>query len=124
MPSKRMFTILAIGFMTLGIFSCKKDKAGNPPAENQATLKKILYVVKGTNFKVNYIDSTSRFQSDHVFQDSFHYEFIKGSGAEIGMSIYLQAPTDMIYSWAIYVNDKLYANAYSQGGAYFTVPYN
>jgi hypothetical protein len=118
-----MFAILAIGFMALGIFSCKKDKT-DPPFENVATLKKITYLVKGTNFKMNYIDSFSVFQSDRVFQDSFRYEFIKGSGAEIGMSIFLQAPTDVIFSWAIYVNDKLYANAYSQGGAYFTVPYN
>ena len=86
--------------------------------------KDILYVVKGTHLKLNFIDSQSVFQKDRAFQDSFHYAFKKGPGAQIGISVHSQSPADTIYSWHIFINGKLYANAFSEGGAYLTVPYD
>lgn len=110
----------SLNFMSL---SCGKDK----PKEifsNQATLKTVVYLVKGTNLKLDFIDSNSVFQTNMVYVDSFKYEFKKGSGASIGISIFKASSSDTIYSWSIFIDNKLYANAFSEGGAYFTVPYN
>ena len=103
--------------------SCKKDKEPKEPVPGFAE-KNILYLVKGTHLKLNYIDSESVFQRDQVFQDSFRYEFRKGPGASIGITINRQSASDTIYSWHIFINGKLYANAFSEGGVYLTVPYD
>lgn len=100
------------------LMSCKKD---HPVYQNK--LRKIKYVVSGTNFRMNYIDSLSVFNSDKVYRDSFSYEFLKGTGASVGMSIYRQASSDSIHYWALYIDDKLYANAFSEGGVYMMIPY-
>ncbi len=104
------------------ILSCKKDKANEDV--NKASLKTVAYVIKGTHIKLNFIDSNSIFQSGKIYTDSFIYIFKKGSGADIGISVYKQAASDSIFNWSIYINGKLYANAFSEGGAYLTVPYN
>ena len=102
--------------------SCDKDN--DNVKEVTFPPKDITYVVKGTNIKLNFIDSQSVFQRDRVFKDSFHYAFKKGPGAQIGISVNSQSPADTIYSWHIFINGKLYANAFSVGGAYLTVPYD
>ena len=102
--------------------SCDKDK--EVIKEVTFIPKDILYVVKGTQLKLNFIDSQSVFQRDRVFKDSFHYAFKKGPGAQIGISVNSQSPADTIYSWYIFINGKLYANAFGIGGAYLTVPYD
>jgi hypothetical protein len=102
--------------------SCDKDK--DNVKEVTFPPKDITYIVKGTNIKLNFIDSQSVFQQDKVFTDSFHYAFKKGPGANIGISVHSLSPADTIYGWQILINGKLYANAFSGGGAYFTVPYD
>ena len=102
--------------------SCNKSKS-NATLVPRAKERDILYLVKGSNFRLNFIDSNSVFQRDKVFQDSFRYEFKKGSGASIGISIYKQSPGDSIHEWEIYIDGQLTANAFSEGGAYLTVPY-
>jgi hypothetical protein len=115
--------ILFICLVLLFNISCKKDK--DDPKEAVAGTSKVLYVVDGTHFRLNFIDSNSVFKRDQLFSDHFAYEFRKGSGASIGMSIFTLDPTtDSIYSWKIYIDGKLYANAFSEGGAYLTVPYH
>ena len=101
------------------LFSCGKDK----PAKHYPP-KKITYLVTGTKFSLNYIDSNSVFQKDRVYSETFRYEFLKSPGASIGISIHAFSTDDQIYSWNIYINDKLYANAFSEGGSYLTVPYD
>lgn len=85
--------------------------------------KKVLYLVKGTHFRLNFIDSNNNFQQDRIFKDSFRYEFTKAPGNAIGMSIFRFSPTDQIFGWALYFNGKLYANAFSEGAVYSTVPF-
>jgi hypothetical protein len=101
------------------ISSCSKDKQ---KAEPPYTIRTVSYIVTGTRFKLNFIDSNSVFQENLIYTTGFRYEFQAGSGSEIGISIFKSAPDDLIYSWEIYIDDKLYANAFSEGGAYFTVP--
>ncbi|MEO6230473.1 MAG: hypothetical protein ABJB11_12970 [Ferruginibacter sp.] len=102
--------------------SCKKEKNGD--ILPQAGVKNVSYSVKGTHIKLNFIDSNSVFQSGKLYQDAFTYSFKKGSGAGIGISVFKQAPGDTIYSWSITIDGKLYANAFSEGGAYLSVPFN
>ena len=102
------------------LFACEKDKNIEPTFVE----KNILYLVKGTHLKLNYIDSGSVFQKDQVFQDSFRCEFKKGPGASIGISVFRESASDTVYSWHIFINGNLYANAFSEGGAYFTIPYD
>lgn len=116
-----MYNWLKFSYLLIAVcmlLSCKKD---HPVYQNKT--RKIKYVVNGTNFRLNFIDSLSAFNADKVFRDVFSYEFRKGTGANIGMSVYRQSSSDTIYSWAIYIDDKLYANAFSEGGAYMMVPY-
>lgn len=128
----KMTRILLFSFSWLAvtaIISCRKDRhrdedKNQPTIINQASLKTIVYTVKGTHFRMNYIDSNSIFRRDGDLHDFFRYEFRKGSGASIGMSVFPFDTNDEIYSWTIYIDGKLYANAFSEGGAYFTVPYN
>jgi len=122
MRVKRTF-ILILSLISLSQVCCKKD-ATRKDLVPVASLKKILYEVRGTRFKLNYIDSNSVFQSNQVYDSLFHYEFWKGSGASIGITINRISPADTIYSWSLYIDDKLYANAFSEGGVYLTVPYN
>ena len=70
-------------FILITTASCEKDKV----KEVIFPTKDITYVVKGSNIKLNFIDSQSVFQRDWVFKDSFHYAFKKGPGAQIGISI-------------------------------------
>lgn len=102
--------------------SCDKEHDDDPIIPH-AKLRTIVYEVSGTNFRLNYIDSTSAFKKDEVHKGFFRYEFRKGSGASIGISIFRQSIADTIYNWNIYIDNKLYANALSEGGAYFTIPY-
>ena len=119
----KKYPVLFLGLIFAGVNSCKKDTVQIKDRDQIFVPKDILYLVKGTHLKLNYIDSKSVFQRDQVFQDSFWYEFKKGPGASIGISVFRQSTTDSIYSWHIYINGKLYANAFSEGGAYLTVPY-
>ncbi len=119
----KFFTASTI-FIAVSLFSCKKDSGNKDKPDSNFPPKHIVYLVKGTNFRLNYIDSNSVFQHDQLFKDSFRYEFDKGPGASIGISIYLPSQTDTIFSWYIYINNKLYADAFSEGGAYLTVPYD
>ena len=114
---------LVVLFLTL--FGCKKnitdEKRAITPVGHS---KKIVYEVHGSKFRLNYIDSNSVFQKDQVYDSIFHYEFWKGSGASIGITIHKNSPGDTIFSWELYINDKLYANAFSEGGVYLIVPYD
>ncbi len=105
------------------VSSCKKGKQDDY-IDNKATVKTILYIIKGTGIKVNFIDSNSIFQSGQIYHGLFQYQFRKGSGAGIGISVFKETAADTIYSWSILIDGKLYANAFSEGGAYLTVPYN
>jgi hypothetical protein len=110
---------LTLGLLIILLVSCKKETHATPRAKQ----RDIVYEVSGTHFKLNYIDSNSVFKRDEMHNDLFRYAFKKGSGASIGISISKQTSDDQIYSWKIYIDGQLYANAYSEGGAYFTVPY-
>jgi hypothetical protein len=114
--------LLVACLLTTGMLSCSKDKEAT--RDNKAGGSTIVYIVEGTHFRLNYIDSNSVFQKDETYSDHFRYEFKKGSGANIGMSVFLLNSTDQIYSWKIFIDNKLYANAFSEGGAYLTVPYH
>jgi hypothetical protein len=85
--------------------------------------KKIVYQVKGTNFKINYIDSNSVFVRERVCKDEFKYEFTKGAGALIGISISKLTPVDTVFGWIITMDGNSTANAFSEGGAYMNIPY-
>lgn len=113
--------------------SCKKDKKGSDvspdakkeqPGKMVVSKKKIVYLVKGTHFRLNYIDSNSVFQTDRLYKDSARITFNKNSGEYIGMSVLKPLPTDTIFSWEIFINGRLHANAFSPGGAYFIIPYD
>jgi len=121
---RKVISVMFFGWIIAGSITCKKEKANSSSHTPVFTPKKILYQVKGTHFRLNYIDSNSVFQKDQVFHDSFKYQFTKGPGAGIGISVFLLDSTDRIDSWEIYINGKLYANAFSEGGAYMTVPYD
>jgi hypothetical protein len=118
-PKKFYFFYFAFGIIVAAV-SCRKDR----DKEKTYPPKNITYIVKGTNIKLNFIDSQSVFQQNKVFADSFHYSFKKGPGAGIGISVHALSPADTIYGWQILINGKLYANAFSTGGAYLTVPYD
>jgi hypothetical protein len=112
---------LLIGLFVIGALSCHKDHDEPPPKPYPK--KQVIYSVKGSNFILNYIDSNSAFQSNQAFQGSFDYTFQKAPGSPIGITVSLASPADSITSWEIYIDGKLYANAYSPGGAYMLVPY-
>lgn len=117
---KKGIPALLIGLFVIGALSCKKNH-DEPPKTYPP--KQVIYSVKGSNFVLNYIDSNSNFQSNQAFQGSFDYTFYKTPGSPIGMSIALASAADSIISWSIFIDGKLYANAYSTGGAYMLVPY-
>jgi len=99
--------------------ACKKDRqqtSNYPP-------RHVLYLVKGTHIKMNFIDSISGFRQGQLFTDSFRYEFSRKPGTGIGMSVGIADSTDVIYGWEIRVDGKLVANAFSVGGAYLNIPY-
>ena len=106
-------------FIIMTAFACKKDK---PPVNNYPP-RHVVYLVKGTHIKLNFIDSTSGFQQDQLFTDSFRYEFRRKPGTGIGMSVGVVSPDqDEIYNWEIRIDGKLVANAFSVGGAYLNIP--
>lgn len=109
-------------FLICFIISCKKEKAP-PNASTQAVIRIVSYNVKGSNIRVNFIDSNTVFQKDKTYHGSFDYTFRKGSGAPIGISVFKQTALDTIYSWTLTIDGKLYANAFSEGGAYLSVPF-
>ncbi len=110
-------------FLLLAAVSCSKDKNDNVVTP-QASLKSVTYSIKGSNFNVSYIDSNSVYRENQVYKDSFNYQFNKGSGASIGLTVHAQSSSDTVYFWNIKIDGKLYANAFSDGGAFLSVPYN
>src|SRR5262245_10436437 len=102
MSSSRLTKIIVLLITVTACYSCYKER----PAKHYPP-KKITYLVTGTKFKLNYIDSNSFFQKDQVYSESFRYEFMKSPGSSIGITIHLFSDTDQIYSWNIYINDKL-----------------
>ncbi len=111
--------------------SCKKGKKdenlipnNKKQQESVAVKKKIVYLVRGTNFRLNYIDSNSVFKRGESGKDSVKYSFNKGSGENIGISIFKQLESDSIFYWEITINGKVQANAFSPGGAYMMIPYD
>jgi hypothetical protein len=118
----RNYFIFPLCLAVAVIFSCNKA-ATHPSGPGTTTPRQILYLIKGTNFNLNFIDSSNNFQQNVTMVDSFHYSFKKGAGGNIGISILRYTPADIIYSWEIYIDGKLYANAFSEGGAYMVVPY-
>ena len=130
---KQVTLIIFAGVLSLTAGSCKKgekDPTELPGKETEtpgdgplATKKTIVYIVKGTRFRLNMIDSNSVFKRDLYFNDSLKYQFEKRAGSNVGISVFKQAIGDTITSWEIKVNGKVQANAASEGGAYFTVPY-
>jgi hypothetical protein len=85
--------------------------------------RKVVYEVKGTKFRISYIDSVSVFRQDQVYTGSFRYEFRRGPGASIGFSVYKFSSSDTIAEWRIMIDNKLYALAFSEGGAYLDIPF-
>lgn len=114
---KNYLLFVLIGCFGCVTLSCKKDK---PPVFKP---KIVVYTVAGTNFRLNYIDSKYVFHKDEVFKDNFRLEFKQGPGASIGISIFKATDSDSIFSWRLEMDGKLYANGFSEGGAYMTVPY-
>lgn len=112
----KRYVIICIVAMAFG---CKKDK---PPVNNYPP-RHVLYLVKGTHIKLNFIDSTSGFLREQLYTDSFHYDFWRKPGTGIGMSVGVASPADTIFGWEIRVDGKLCANAFSVGGAYLSIPY-
>jgi len=105
--------------MAVMAFACKKDK---PPVINYPP-RHVMYLVKGTHLKMNFIDSLSGFQQDQLYTDSFRYEFWRKPGTGIGMSVGVVTPgQDTISIWEIRIDGKLVANAFSVGGAYLSIP--
>lgn len=87
------------------------------------TPRHVLYLVKGSHIKMNFIDSTSGFLRDQVYADSFRYEFKRRPGTGIGITVNVPSPGDTIYNWEVRIDGKLVANAFSVGGAYLNIPY-
>jgi hypothetical protein len=112
-------TCMLLGLVfAFSFFSCKKE----PPPD--FTPKIVSYLVTGSNFRLNFIDSNMAFQRDRNFSGSFLYEFRKAPGTNIGISIFKSSPADSITSWRLSIDGKLYANGFSEGGAYMQIPYN
>jgi hypothetical protein len=107
--------------MAVVMTACKKDKPKPPPYYPP---RHVMYLVKGTHIKLNFIDSTGGFLRDQLYTDSFRYEFWRTPGTNIGMSVGIAALSDVIYGWEIRVDGKLRANAFSTGGAYMAVPFD
>ncbi|MBC7913004.1 MAG: hypothetical protein H7Y07_02675 [Pyrinomonadaceae bacterium] len=133
MNFKQVNFMFFVSLLCMCSTSCKKDKKESDvspeakkeqPGKMVVTKKKIVYLVKGTYFRLNYIDSNSVFQTDRRFQDSARITFNKNSGEYVGMSVFEQLPKDTIFSWEIFINGRLHANAFSPGGAYFIIPYD
>ncbi len=107
--------------------ACNKSKHrhddDDSPIVPIGALRSVTYSVKGTNFNVSFIDSNTIYKVNQVYKDSFVYEFRKGSGAGIGMTVSPQSTSDTVYSWRITIDGALYANAFSEGGAFFNIPY-
>lgn len=106
-------------FIAVMAFACRKER---PPVSNYPP-RHVMYLIKGTHIKLNFIDSTGGFQRDRLFTDSFRYEFWRKPGTGIGMSVGVATPEDVIYGWEIRIDGKLCANAFSVGGAYLNIPY-
>ncbi len=128
MKSNRIIVYSLIFFLFIGFISaCNKSRHrhndDDAPINPVGALRTVKYSIVGTNFQINYIDSNTIYKSNEVYKDSFVYEFKKGSGAGIGLTVAKQSSSDTIYSWRITIDDVLYANAFSDGGAFFTVPY-
>jgi hypothetical protein len=115
----RLFTRKGICMIGLALFTttCKKEQKPN------FTPKIVTYEVTGTHFRLNFIDSLHGFKENQLHNNSFIYEFRKAPGANIGFSIFKQAATDTIFAWRLSINHKLYANGFSEGGAWMTIPY-
>jgi len=109
---------LFLCLLTIAALSCKKT----PPVHYAP--RHVMYLVRGSHIRLNFIDSTSVFQRDRIYTDSFRYEFKRGPGTGIGMSVGVPSPADTISGWELRIDGKLYANAFSTGGAYLTIPYN
>lgn len=120
----RSVKIISLSLLIIWCTSCSKTKTDKNDPGPDGSSKKIVYTVTGTHFKLNYIDSNSVFHNGEIHDGTFRYEFNKGSGAYIGISIFVLQPSDHIDSWTIHIDNKLVANAFSEGGAYFTVPYH
>ncbi len=127
---KRVVGYLLVS-VSIALISCKKGKkldlSPDPIKDPKyvAVVKSVVYRIKGTHFRLNFIDSTGNFQRDRLYSDSLVYRFKKGSGASIGISVFKQDIADAIQFWEISINGKVKANSEGgTGGAYFTVPYN
>jgi hypothetical protein len=118
MKSLKQFSVL-LGLTALAFCACKKSDDPTPSYPP----REVTYVVKGTKFTLNFIDSSNAFEKGVIKQDSFRYDFWKGPGTNIGITVASFSPSDTVYSWEIYIDGKLSANALGQGGAYFGVPY-
>ncbi|HMH22021.1 MAG TPA: hypothetical protein VK563_09600 [Puia sp.] len=116
------YLLFLLGLVGAVSYSCNKANS-KPSGPASTTPRQIQYLIKGTKFNLNFIDSNNNFQQNQTMVDSFHYSFKKGAGGNIGISITRYTPADIIYSWEIYIDGKLYANAFSEGGAYMVVPY-
>ncbi len=116
---KMRLPVLLTGLL-MGMLSCKKNH--DQPTKTYPP-KQVIYSVKGSNFVLNYLDSNHVFQSNKTFQGSFDYTFLSAPGSAIGITISPASPADSITYWGIFIDGKLYANAYSAGGAYMLVPY-
>ncbi len=116
-----LFILLGLGSTVL--FSCKKNST-NPDGkgDTNTTKHQVTYTVSGTNFTLNFIDSNNVFESGVKSSGTWTYTFKQGSGANIGLTVNAAASTD-VSSWAIEIDGDAKANAFSTGGAYFTVPY-
>ena|SRR5579871_1613603 len=123
MNFRNSLLITLIGLGAISSFSCKKNSSDPDGSSSSTTKKTVSYTVTGTKYTVSFIDSTNSYEQGVTESGTWTYTFKQGSGANIGMTIALATSSDTIDSWEITVDGKLYANAYSAGGAFFTVPY-
>lgn len=86
--------------------------------------KQVVYNVKGTHFRVSYIDSNSVFVQNQFFRNEFTYVFRKSPGSPVGMSINTATVADTVYSWGIALDGRVFANAFSPGTAYLNIPFD
>jgi hypothetical protein len=117
------FPLWLLVILSVAFIQCKKDHKRALDNLPSYPSRLVHYKVSGTNVRLDYIDSTSTFLTDQPLNGNFDYEFRRGPGTQIGINVDPADSTGAVFSWEIYIDNKLFANAFSRGGAYFIIPY-